>query len=211
MDHDLWSRVEAALGTYAPCVLNSLRPAASEAQISAAEAALGVQLPAEVRAAYMRHDGSASTATWPLRFDGMLFPPFCSWASLAEMVEHHQGWVGSHDRLSRERDSEYLFPAYDPSWDMLKVRPVWYDPARIPIGVTNTTSTVFLDLAPAPAGVVGQLIKDHGMGEASWLADGLNDFLEGLIVRLESGRLIYREGWVWADINEMVHDWNRVA
>src|SRR3712207_8524642 len=54
-----WARIERWLAEFAPDVLKSLQPAATEEQISNAEAALGVTLPEEVRASYRIHDGQS--------------------------------------------------------------------------------------------------------------------------------------------------------
>lgn len=47
-----WERIEALIPA------SVLRPGASEAEIQVAEAALGIDLPAQVRVSYLRHDGS---------------------------------------------------------------------------------------------------------------------------------------------------------
>jgi cell wall assembly regulator SMI1 len=56
----IWDRFESMLTEHAPDLLASLRLPATEAQIDAAESKLGVQFPAEIRRAYLRHNPPAS-------------------------------------------------------------------------------------------------------------------------------------------------------
>src|SRR5262245_41841648 len=52
-----WDRIHAWLKANAPEVLANLRPGATAQQIRAAERAMGVTLPDDVKAAYRIHDG----------------------------------------------------------------------------------------------------------------------------------------------------------
>src|SRR5947209_8559740 len=53
----VWDRIHVWLAAHAPGVLASLAPGATGGQIRAAEEALGVTLPDDVRACYRIHDG----------------------------------------------------------------------------------------------------------------------------------------------------------
>lgn len=55
----VWKRIHAWLDANAPAGYGRLRPGAGAGAIRAAEAALGVKLPAAVRASYRVHDGQA--------------------------------------------------------------------------------------------------------------------------------------------------------
>lgn len=53
----VWKRIRAWLDENAPAGYGALRPGASSDAIQAAEKAMGLKLPAEVRASYRVHDG----------------------------------------------------------------------------------------------------------------------------------------------------------
>lgn len=74
---------------------------------------------------------------------------------------------------------------------------------------------VYIDLNPAPKGVVGQLVIEHGMDEPRWIANGLNHYLEMLIDRVERKVLVFGDGWELADPDQSVYgahgfDWNQL-
>src|SRR5262249_54795991 len=52
-----WERLEAALGAARPEVAKSLRRGTTEAKLARVGKALGVRLPADVRASYLLHNG----------------------------------------------------------------------------------------------------------------------------------------------------------
>jgi cell wall assembly regulator SMI1 len=205
---DIWDRFEAMLLAHAPQLLATLEPPASEAQIDDAEAAMGVRLPDEVRQAYLRHDG---TLHGDLGEPSSLFVPFNWWACLDDMVDNWRMMVRVSNGLRTEDDPGDLFPTQKPRWDDLKIRPVWWNEKWIPIGLSGTMTTAYIDLDPAPKGTLGQLILDGGMQEARWIAEGLNHYLELLIDRVERGLLIFRDGWVCTETDETVFDWSRIG
>jgi cell wall assembly regulator SMI1 len=55
----VWNRIHAWLGENAPPDYGQLRPGATAEAIVAAEKAMGLELPADVRASYLIHDGQA--------------------------------------------------------------------------------------------------------------------------------------------------------
>jgi cell wall assembly regulator SMI1 len=208
MTDDIWDRFESMLSVHAPQLLATLEPPASEAQIAEAEAAMGVRLPDEVRHAYLRHDG---TLHGDLDEPSSLFVPFNWWACLDDVVDNWRMKVEVSNSLRAKGDPGDLFPTYASWWEDLKVCPVWWNQKWIPIGLSGTATSAYIDLDPAPKGTVGQLILDGGMQEARWIANGFNHYLELLIDRVERGLLIFRDGWVWTETDETVFDWHRFA
>ena len=157
---DVWGRFEHMLAQHAPELLASLRPPATAEQIEHAQASMGLQLPQDVREAYLRHNGT----------DKALFPPFCYWASLTEMAEQLV-WAREYDEEMRLEYPDQYGPPCD-FWGTQKVKAVAGNDLWIPLGLSNTSTTVCIDLDPAPQGAIGQLIVDHGMcGPMSWRAD----------------------------------------
>jgi cell wall assembly regulator SMI1 len=207
MTDDVWDRFEAMLLVHAPALLASLRPPATQAQITLAESKLGVEFPAQIRQAYLRHDGSSHREDME---GGKLFVCFKWWASLDEMVQNWQMKVEVLADFRKQKYSELVLPIRDSSWSDLKIAPVWWNEKWIPIGLSNTPESTYIDLDPAPKGTLGQILEDGGTGDASWLSSGLNHYLELLIERVESGRLIFRDGWVWTSTNEPVYDWDLI-
>lgn len=211
MNDDIWHRFETMLLAHAPPLFAGLNAPATEAQVAAAEDVMGVIFPAEVRIAYLRHDGTSREAR--IGASRQFFFPMNWWASLAEMVDNWQMKVSVCKELQHP---EMAFPSYEPWWDDLEVRPVWWDKKWIPIGLSDTATSVYFDLNPAPKGTGGQLIVDHGMQDPYVIASGLNHYLETLTDRVERKLLIFREGWVLADPDQSVfgergYEWNAIG
>jgi cell wall assembly regulator SMI1 len=182
---DLWDRVERVLGRHAPSVANALRPPATREQIAAAEQVIGVVLPHEIRFAYLRHDGCEPGPE--------LFPPMNWWCSLEEMVQKWQQSFRVAADLKARGEYNIVTPEQYP-WDDMTVRPEWWCDHWIPIGVTDTATSVHVDLLPAPKGIKGQLLIDNGMTEARVLAPSLTNYLTTMADRYEKGLIIYDHG-----------------
>jgi cell wall assembly regulator SMI1 len=187
-----WDRVETVLEKHAPLVFATLRPPATEAQVAEAEALLELQFPAEIRAAYLRHDGQVEGNEWT----NLNSPPSpnifhfgFNWCNLEQLKA-----IWKRDfkmRWERRAEEPELFPDYDSSWDELDVRPLWWNRKWIPIGISAGQFNAYVDTDPAPKGVVGQLLLDGDDGEASVFAPGLNAYLSALLDLLESGDVVH--------------------
>jgi cell wall assembly regulator SMI1 len=167
----IWDRIHVWLAANAPVVLASLRPGATEQQIRAAERAMGVTLPDDVRAAYRIHDGNANASFLYGRY----------WNSLQEMVDYWRFMKGLLDdgRFAR---SDALVPGEETRSD-------YWHPAWIPLALDETSSFMALDLAPSPDGDVGQILywwRDmdsprHVAAHSftAWLDDFIDELEEG--------------------------------
>ena len=80
------------------------------------------------------------------------------------------------------------FPFPAPWWDNLAIRPESYNKKWIPIGLTNTNTSYYVDLMPCAKGTKGQIIGDSGMIEAILIAPSLNAWIEFVMQSFESGR-----------------------
>ncbi len=212
MTTDIWDRLEAMLQVHAPIFLETFNPPATEQAIAAAEIELGVRFPPDIRTAYLRHDGTTSNDQ--NRYTPALFDVGVRWASLSEVVEYWHMKRELADEFRKEY-SEGMFPAQAEWWGKLAVRPVWWSEKWIPIGLSNTAETYYIDLHPATSGVVGQLIVDAAMQEASKKFDSLNSFLETLIDHVERGIVVFGDGWRLADPDQSIFgdgtiDWNEL-
>jgi internalin A len=185
---NLWDEVEDALRQYAPRAYAGLRPPASQEAIAEVEKELGVSLPADVKQAYLRHDGSSDPHS--------IFVGLCWWCSLEDLLQNWRMLV-KFSKSDRERNPDN-YPAPQAWWGDLKVQPVFWSPRWIPIGLSGTSSRIYVDLDPAPKGVAGQLISDAGMQDPKWMAPSFSDYLACLTEHLKSGRLSEAPDGPWA-------------
>lgn len=120
----------------------TLPPGASEEAIAAAEAALGVVLPPEVRAFYLRHDGGGEDA-FHLDADRELL-------SLEGIVGQWRIWKNLLDEDAF--DDERARPGSG-------VQARWFTEKWIPLTFDAAGSHHMLDLDPAPGGTHGQVLS----------------------------------------------------
>lgn len=145
---------------------SSLGPGASPASLAQAEAALGVALPADVRAAYLLHD-----PLWLPVNDEVL--------SLEEVL---RTWGYFCDEWSREPWREGSIPEGP-------IRPDWWNRRWVPL-TFNQGSCHFLDLDPAPGGRPGQVCDYDIEGPRTRLvAPGYRAWVERFVADLEQGVL----------------------
>src|SRR5262249_22577796 len=126
-----------------PDVLESLAPGATDEQIRAAEEAMGVTLPDDVRANYRIHNGQQDVLVNVTYWPGLrCVPAFLhgeDWASLDRMVEQWRMMKGLLD---------------GGTFDRIKGRPTgpirsdWWHPMWLPLTEDTTGYVKCLDLAP---------------------------------------------------------------
>lgn len=150
-----------------------------------------------MRSAYRWHDGCSSELS--------IFVGGCQWCSLETMVEHWKEKISFCNADRKENPDNY--PSYTPSWDSMKVKPVWWKKQWIPIGTSNTVSSIYVDLDPAPAGAAGQIISDAGIQDAQVMAPSLGSFFRSLAKHLEGGRLAERPHGTWGEVKPRLPVW----
>jgi cell wall assembly regulator SMI1 len=187
---ELWDRIDAVLKKHAPLVYATLRPPATENQIAEAETLLELKFPEEIRAAYLRHDGQVEGSDWvvPPGCPTSIFHWPCAWCNLEQLKAIWS--LNYRTRWQTRANHPDQYPEYDPSWDELEIRPVRWDRKRIPIGISPGSWVAYVDLNPAPRGLVGQIIRDDDMDDAYLLAPSLNAYLSALVDALESGEIV---------------------
>lgn len=114
---------------------------ASEAAILDAEMELGLELPSEVRAFYLAHDGGPKEAL------------VCSGRqllSLAGIVEHWTSWKELFDEEQLDSDDEA-----EPDEG---VQQRWWIPQWVPVTSDDAGNHEVVDLAPDDGGEVGQIV-----------------------------------------------------
>lgn len=88
----VWKRIHAWLDENAPAGYGRLRPGADAGAVQAAEAALGLKLPADVRASYRVHDGQADEP-------GLVGGEGWCLMTLREMVSGWRKWCKNDPRF----------------------------------------------------------------------------------------------------------------
>lgn len=176
MDRDIaavWQRVTACLGQYTSTL--DFRPGAGDAEIDAVEAAIGARLPDDYRAWLRLHDGENDAddrVEW-LPGGGRLLP-------VAVTLER---WRDEQESL----DDDGL-DAFD---DGDRIRCVIHHPGRIVIAgnAFGDGDNTYLDLIPAPAGSVGQIIVATSECDFEVVGSSFLDFLRRFATAFEDGAL----------------------
>ncbi|WP_441248607.1 SMI1/KNR4 family protein [Kitasatospora sp. McL0602] len=166
---EIWDRIEAELGRMSPRVRAALPAGATEEEIRAAEAAMGVELPEEVRESYRRHNGLPGVR---IRWQDPLY-------SLDEMVADWR-WraddVGDFDDEDAEEDGVIR-------------RKVAWSAGWIPILNHGNGDVDCIDLDPPAPERLGQIIDwTHEGWTADYVTTGLRALLAELATDLETGR-----------------------
>ncbi|MEV6967247.1 SMI1/KNR4 family protein [Hamadaea sp. NPDC051192] len=150
---EAWARIEAALARVLPETVPTLRPPATEAEIDAVEAALGLPLPPDFQASLRVHDGTewAKPSAVPL---DLLYPA-------AEIVEATRMWRDGSDDDPLWTDPGVLAYQIDDKTIRVSgaVRPTLTGENRVPVGTMNGDVWWLLDLDPPQGGTPGQVFR----------------------------------------------------
>lgn len=154
-----------------------LAPGASERQLDALERAIGSRLPEDVRESYRLHNGTG----W-LLFYGEVMPV----EGVEAMWRRYSEW---------QRENGYgLGESWRPEELTGPIKPVWWNPLRIPVTDNGGGDPVMIDLDPAEGGTHGQVIKfNHEVGPVNVLARSWAEWLSTISDGLEAGKYVYIE------------------
>lgn len=174
-----WARLERWFARNLPDRALRLRPPATEAALDAAEEALGLPLPPDLRASYLVHDGQEDEG-----YDVLWLPYAERLGALSAIVAHHlderafQGGEIDEERLG------WLDPAGC-------VRQVLWHPERLVVAGSPRWDydQLLLDFVPGPHGTAGQLVA-RADADLFRLCGGLGDLLRQLADGLEGGRIV---------------------
>ncbi|RJF73041.1 hypothetical protein D3875_17320 [Deinococcus cavernae] len=166
----LFERLERWLSAHAPQIYSELTPGAQDSELDELEALTGQTLPPDYRELYCRHgDWGKALLLTHLPLLGVQ-REWLMWESLA----------GEDFASSPEGHSSFPLDAITPRYINLG----W-----IPFLTDYGGNSVGIDLAPASAGVRGQVITfGRDEREKYVLAPSLHDFLREYVERLEAGR-----------------------
>lgn len=172
----LWDRLEAHAQKHGRSL--RLRPGAAEADIAAVEQTLGITLPAEYRESLLLHDGQDGTDSDNPPFEWM---PGCG--PLASIKAIPEQWTFEQDNVM--------------DYEIVEATPAIFQflahPKRIPIAGNQfwDGDNTSLDLTPAPAGTVGQIITLYTECDHVLLGASFRIALENYLAALDSGDWIY--------------------
>jgi cell wall assembly regulator SMI1 len=156
-----WAAIETWLATHAPETLGTLRPPAEPVAVEAAERAIGVTFPADLRASLARHDGATDgPATFQLAGDYQLM-------RIDDIVPR---WRAATDALDHDDRDELIRSGY------------WH-PRWVPFAKTNSVDMLVVDCRPGPTyGAVGIHQEGDGTHFGLWadLAALLSDVADAL-------------------------------
>jgi anti-anti-sigma factor len=184
---EIWRRLDAWLTDGAPAIAESLRPGATEAALAAAEAALGVRLPDDVRASLLIHDGQEDQED-ALMADMTLL-------SLEAIVGTWRTLRAAVDR-GGSRGAVSVTPRG-------AIRETWFSPRWIPLAKNEGGDAFCLDLDPGKKGLPGQIVLYlHEAPERDLAAASFREWLSTFVSGLESGEIGYDEEYGLVPIEE---------
>ena len=174
---DLWLRFENWLQVNAPPLLAELNAGATEAELSNLAATIGAALPADFPAFYRIHNGQQSYRSG--LFDGEEL------LSVPRMLDE---WTIWRDLLT----SGDFADAY--SEPTAGVRADWWHPLWLPLTYDGAGNHHCLDLAPAPGGTPGQIIRMwHDDTERPLVASSFTEWFMQYVKGLEAGNYAFSE------------------
>lgn len=173
MNH-AWNYYKKALFERMPSLKATVNPAASEAEIQAAEAELGIAFPAELRELYLTNNGDNHEAA-----NGLILG--LEFLSLQEMCSTWRGWV------DLANDPEHNNPEHFSSSPAGCIRRRYADTKWIPLCEDGGGNYIGIDMDPDVNGKIGQIIN-FGRDEHDKvvLADNLDAFFARLTRLTES-------------------------
>lgn len=164
---DLWRRIERVLQTHAPETALTLAPPATEEEIAALEAAIGLSLPTDLRASLTVHNGQ-NDPTW--------CHAFCGEGILLDTKQIADRW-----KMVTEIDESERFSA-------AAGQGPWWKTSCIPF--TDAEGNMLcVDMDPAVNDRIGEVVCHVHDGEIErGLGASYSAWLSSLADRLEAGR-----------------------
>jgi cell wall assembly regulator SMI1 len=179
--NDVTVRVHDAFHRLADSIAGDmmLRPPATEADLTVAEAHLGQQLPADVRALYLLHDGQHQYTAADPRFAAGIFTGL-PLLPLHDVLFNWDQWEG----FEAEEDMDDFASSTPEGF----VHPKYSTRGWIPLSHDGGGNHIGVDLNPGPAGTAGQIITfGRDDDEHQVLAPSLLSYLEQVTALIASG------------------------
>jgi cell wall assembly regulator SMI1 len=157
-----WSSANMPSGTFRPM------PGATERQIADLEELVGIQLPEDVRESYRIHNGTDET----------VFP--CYWGD-GHLLPHEYGELVSLEFMEIMYKYHCEFEKAN-TWPEIitpEIKPVFWSSRRLVLTNDASDSGLRVDLDPAEAGKIGQIIRhDRSFGPVKVIAPSWAELLQ---------------------------------
>lgn len=175
----LWWRIENWMQRHAPERWQQLAPGATEEALHRLETILDITLPDDVRASYRRHDGGYTmkpvTSMRILSIKSIID----YWHMLMELLDDEE-WASQP--IYHFTDERLLRSGWHPG----PIQQAWWHKRWVPFAEDNAGNLCCLDLAPAPGGVVGQILDwDHECGPSCTDFPSFRHLLSAFVDQLE--------------------------
>lgn len=169
---DSWARIDEWYAENVPSRKWYRTRGASDAQIVATEAKLGIELPSAMKESYRQRNGTADC--WLLHYEELL--------SIGDVPGQWAMFSSDSDHWTDFVPTEIEGP----------IKPIWWSPNRIPVTADGGGDTIQVDLDPDVGGHHGQVIYwSHEVGPARVLAPDFAAWIERIADDLEAGRYTY--------------------
>lgn len=215
----IWTRIEVEFKIlHASALLNEFQPGASDADIQETEGFLGITFPDEIKISYQIHNGSNGKeligdpdqdtyqlysfaemmSDWQHQMDVQRQNDWRAELSRQESIKMHR--QQQEDRIEKDtlaEAEEEVFFGFD---QRVRCNPPdrgwWWHPRWIPLLCSASGVRLCLDLAPGPAGQIGQIIAldfDDGNWCPPVVASSWQTLLLTFAQDLESGEYCLRK------------------
>jgi cell wall assembly regulator SMI1 len=190
-DDAFWRRVESRFKRSAIDLFEALRRPATEEEVHAVEAEIGFRLHDEVRAAYLRHNGTAHHGGRKYERGTIIttLNTTAVWLPLAFALEDWRTLKEYHSKL--RTIVAKTIPPDTTRWDNWVVKSVGWNESHFPIAVQNSTTRMFVNLAPDHDGQAGQIFEFNGTVEKTVYAPSFNTLLGTMCDLLQAGALAF--------------------
>ncbi len=166
-----WESLISWLEANAEILVEDIYDGATDEEIAAVEAELGVTLPEDMKAAYKVHDGQFDSGMGIVPA-GMLLPLdgiVAQWDIWRELLD-----AGTFDTFKSKADDE--------------IKPHWWNKKWIPFTYDGAGNHLCVDLDPEPVGKYGQVITMwHDSPERDVVADSFVEWMNDVVEELNSG------------------------
>ncbi len=185
---EIWGELEDWLKSNLPHNHASLRPGASEEQITQIERELGFRLPEDWKTLYQIHDGQDETDTAMLTL---------RWLPLADVLSSWRMWK---ELLADGSTQEALSPDCK-SIPPGAIQEKYINLGWLPMFTDGGGNAIGPDLQPGANGQIGQMIN-FGRDELEKfvIAPDLKDFLQWIVSGIRSGKITLQKASTGADV-----------
>ena len=176
---EIWENFEGWLNKNFKAGFNDLNLPATDNEITQLEAAISTSLPQDFKAFLKIHNGQMSKAGWLIDGSELL--------SSERIADEWGVWNG----LLSGGDFEGITSEPDTG-----IKNDWWNPKWIPFTYDGSGNHLCLDLDPAEAGNIGQVISMwHDDGERKIIAHSFAAWFQQYIDDLQSGKYVYNEDY----------------